>query len=107
METTRLKLRQWNESDFAGFARYCADKDDARYVGGQKNPDQAWRHTALQIGHWKMTMTSPGSLCRALARLIVGARRPKQDAAPLHPGLLCRQPQAVPIRHAPSAATRK
>ncbi len=53
IETLRLKLRQWKESDFPDFARYYADKDDARYVGGQKDADQAWRHMALQIGHWK------------------------------------------------------
>jgi RimJ/RimL family protein N-acetyltransferase len=47
-------LRQWNESDFSNFARYYADEDNARYVGGQKDPDQAWRHMALQIGHWKL-----------------------------------------------------
>jgi RimJ/RimL family protein N-acetyltransferase len=54
IETKRLKLRQWNESDFTNFARYYADEGNARYVGGQKDPDQAWRHLALQIGHWKL-----------------------------------------------------
>lgn len=54
IETKRLKLRQWNESDFRNFARYYADKDDARFVGGQMDTDQAWRHMALQIGHWKL-----------------------------------------------------
>jgi RimJ/RimL family protein N-acetyltransferase len=54
IETKRLKLRQWKESDFGDFARYYADEDNARYVGGQKDPDQAWRHMALQIGHWQL-----------------------------------------------------
>jgi RimJ/RimL family protein N-acetyltransferase len=54
IETKRLKLRQWNEGDFRNVARYYADKDDARYVGGQKDADQAWRHMALQIGHWSL-----------------------------------------------------
>jgi RimJ/RimL family protein N-acetyltransferase len=54
IETKRLKLRQWQESDFSSFAQYYADEDNARYVGGQKNPEQAWRHMALQIGHWKL-----------------------------------------------------
>jgi RimJ/RimL family protein N-acetyltransferase len=54
VETKRLRLRQWAQRDFGNFARYYADQDNARYVGGQKDPDQAWRHMALQIGHWKL-----------------------------------------------------
>ena len=54
IETARLRLRHWKEGDFDQFARYYADPDDARFVGGQKDPDQAWRHMALQIGHWQL-----------------------------------------------------
>ena len=54
LETRRLKLRQWSESDFINLARFYADEDNARYVGGKKDPDQAWRHMALQIGHWNL-----------------------------------------------------
>ncbi len=54
IETERLRLRQWNASDFDDVARYYADDDNARYVGGRKDPDQAWRHMALQIGHWQL-----------------------------------------------------
>ena len=54
IETARLKLRQWKEGDFDNFARYYADEDNARYVGGKKDPDQAWRHMALQAGHWQL-----------------------------------------------------
>jgi RimJ/RimL family protein N-acetyltransferase len=49
LETRRLKLRQWSESDFINFARYYADEDNARYVGGKKDPDQAWRHMAALV----------------------------------------------------------
>jgi RimJ/RimL family protein N-acetyltransferase len=54
LETERLKLRQWNQSDFGNFARYYADEENVRYVGGQKDADQAWRHMALMAGHWKL-----------------------------------------------------
>jgi RimJ/RimL family protein N-acetyltransferase len=54
VDTDRLRLRQWCEDDFSHFARYYADEENARYVGGKKNTDQAWRHLALQIGHWKL-----------------------------------------------------
>jgi len=54
IETTRLRLRQWTEADLDDFAQYYADEANARYVGGQKTLDEAWRHMALQIGHWRL-----------------------------------------------------
>ena len=54
IETDRLLLRQWRETDFAQYAKYYSDKTNARYVGGQKNTDEAWRSLALQIGHWHL-----------------------------------------------------
>jgi RimJ/RimL family protein N-acetyltransferase len=54
LETARLRLRQWREADFDSFARYYADAETARFVGGLKDPDQAWRHMALQVGHWRL-----------------------------------------------------
>lgn len=52
VETARLLLRPWTADDFEEFARYYANQDDARFVGGSKDSEQAWRHMALQIGHW-------------------------------------------------------
>lgn len=52
IETTRLRLRHWKSSDSEVFIRYYSDEQNARYVGGRKNPDDAWRHMALLIGHW-------------------------------------------------------
>ena len=54
IETDRLKLRLWNETDFDQFAEYYADENNAKYLGGKKNIDDAWRHFALQIGHWQL-----------------------------------------------------
>ena len=54
IETDRLILRLWEETDFNDFAVYYADADNAKYVGGQKNLDDAWRHFVLQIGHWAL-----------------------------------------------------
>ena len=48
LETERLQLRLWKEKDFEQFAQYYADENNAKYVGGQKNNDDAWRHFALQ-----------------------------------------------------------
>jgi RimJ/RimL family protein N-acetyltransferase len=54
IDTQRLILRPWRDTDFGNFARYYADADNARFVGGQKSNEQAWRHLALQIGHWHL-----------------------------------------------------
>lgn len=54
IDTERLRLRQWRKEDFDFFSEYYADEENAKYVGGQKNIDDAWRHFALQIGHWQL-----------------------------------------------------
>ena len=54
IETERLTLRLWKEKDFDLFAKYYSDEKNAKYVGGRKTIDEAWRHFALQIGHWEL-----------------------------------------------------
>ncbi|MGI9288937.1 MAG: GNAT family N-acetyltransferase [Pseudomonadales bacterium] len=54
METQRLQLRQWCETDFENIAAYYAVENNAKYVGGLKNADEAWRLLALHIGHWQL-----------------------------------------------------
>ncbi len=52
--TRRLRLRPWREDDLEEYAAYYADENNAKYVGGRKNRDDAWRHLALQIAHWRL-----------------------------------------------------
>lgn len=52
IRTARLLLRQWRAEDYGPFARFYSDAANARYVGGLKDAEQAWRHLALQVGHW-------------------------------------------------------
>ena len=54
LSTERLLLRQWRQDDHPAVAAFYADPDNARYVGGQKDEDQAWRSIAMQIGHWAL-----------------------------------------------------
>ncbi|MEP6637515.1 MAG: GNAT family N-acetyltransferase [Acidobacteriota bacterium] len=55
LESKRLLLRQWRESDFAPYAKLCADKDVMRYLGGKAlSRAEAWRHMAFLIGHWEL-----------------------------------------------------
>jgi len=54
IETNRLRLRLWKEEDFELFAKYFSDEANAKYVGGQKDNNEAWRYLALLIGHWQL-----------------------------------------------------
>lgn len=54
LETARLMLRQWRTDDYEPFAAYYADAANAKYVGGKKDAEHAWRHLALQAGHWAL-----------------------------------------------------
>ena len=53
-ETDRLLLRQWRTEDFDAYAGYFADEETAKFVGGVKDRDQAWRRLASEIGHWAL-----------------------------------------------------
>lgn len=55
LETDRLLLRQWRESDFEPYAEICADAEVMRYLGGKAfSRLEAWRHMAFIIGHWQL-----------------------------------------------------
>src|SRR5918911_4214175 len=55
LETERLILRQWRESDFEPYAEICADLEVMRYLGGKPFTRlEAWRHMAFIIGHWQL-----------------------------------------------------
>lgn len=50
--TERLILRQWRQTDFEPFARFHADPEHSRYVGGPMGRPMSWRYFAGVIGHW-------------------------------------------------------
>lgn len=54
IETERLYLRPWAMDDFQALAAFYANEANAKYVGGLKDDDQAWRTLALHIGHWQL-----------------------------------------------------
>jgi RimJ/RimL family protein N-acetyltransferase len=56
LETSRLLLRPFRESDLDDYARICADPEVMRYIG-TGNPltrAEAWRSMALILGHWQL-----------------------------------------------------
>jgi RimJ/RimL family protein N-acetyltransferase len=52
LETERLRMRGWRESDFEPFAAIYADPEQARFIGGVHTRDYAWRRMATYLGHW-------------------------------------------------------
>ena len=54
LETARLLLRPPVEADLDGFAALLADERAARFVGGVKPREAAWRSMALQAGSWRL-----------------------------------------------------
>lgn len=55
LETDRLNLRQFRESDLDAYAEMCADPEVMKYLGsGPMNRAEAWRNMAMVLGHWRL-----------------------------------------------------
>jgi RimJ/RimL family protein N-acetyltransferase len=54
LQTDRLNLRAWRQSDLEPFATFCADPTTAAFVGGICNRNDAWRRMAAYVGHWSL-----------------------------------------------------
>lgn len=52
--TPRLRFRQWTEDDYPHFKKYFSDPATSRFVGGVKDPENAWRLLATYIGHYQL-----------------------------------------------------
>jgi len=54
LETERLLLRQFLETDVDLYARICADPEAMRYIGDGSTltREQTWRSVAAALGHW-------------------------------------------------------
>lgn len=54
LETDRLVFRQWKNEDYPAFAEFYSDEANARFVGGLKKPEAAWRLMATYTGHYEL-----------------------------------------------------
>jgi RimJ/RimL family protein N-acetyltransferase len=52
LETDRVILRPWRESDLDAYAELMADGERTRFVGGPLSRDDAWRKMAAYAGQW-------------------------------------------------------
>lgn len=53
LETERLLLREYRQSDFDDFAAFY-ETDRSRFIGGPLNREMAWRGLATHLGHWAL-----------------------------------------------------
>jgi RimJ/RimL family protein N-acetyltransferase len=56
LETERLLLRKFRESDWDPYCVMCSDADVMRYLGsgGTLSRDDTWRAIASMLGHWQL-----------------------------------------------------
>jgi RimJ/RimL family protein N-acetyltransferase len=54
VETERLTLRAFEESDLDAWAAIGADEETARYVGGLRSREESWLRMATYLGHWEL-----------------------------------------------------
>jgi len=56
LETERLVLREFRDSDLDAYAAMCGDPDVMRYIGAGKpmTRNETWRSLAFLLGHWKL-----------------------------------------------------
>jgi RimJ/RimL family protein N-acetyltransferase len=52
LETERLILREWRESDLENFAKFRMNKNAARFVSAVDTVGDAWREMVYHAGHW-------------------------------------------------------
>jgi len=55
LQTPRLLLRMFRQTDIDAYARICADPDVMRFLGGTPmSRGEAWRQMAMFLGHWQL-----------------------------------------------------
>jgi RimJ/RimL family protein N-acetyltransferase len=59
LETDRLRLRQFRQSDIDAFADFVSNEETMRYIGGACDREEAWKRLAINVGHWPLRGFGP------------------------------------------------
>ena len=62
LETERLHLRHWRESDVDPFLAFYRDPQSAAVYGENVTRSDVWRRVGLLIGHWQLRGFGPWAL---------------------------------------------
>ena len=73
LETQRLELRMWRESDWAPLCQMFSDPECVRYTIGTPLPDwMTWRWLAAYLGHWQLRGYGPYAVVEKSTGKMVG-----------------------------------
>ena len=73
LETERLVMRAPRGDDFPIYEAFYADGEASHFYGGPLRADRAWRHLAMDLGHWQLRGYGLWALeSRAEGRMIGG-----------------------------------
>ncbi|MCG8329643.1 MAG: GNAT family N-acetyltransferase [Chitinophagales bacterium] len=72
LETERLIFRQWKHSDYSLLAEFYQNEENARFVGGVKNAEEAWRLMSTYIGHYELNGYSYLAVDEKLSGNLIG-----------------------------------
>ncbi len=74
LETSRLLLRQFRQSDLDSYAEICADEEVMRYIGEGRalTRIEAWRNMAVILGHWQLRGYGLWAIEEKASGLLVG-----------------------------------
>lgn len=87
LETSRLRLRMFCQTDAEAYADMLSDPQVARYLshGQPLSPLEAWRHMAMLLGHWQLFGFGPWAVEERASGELVGRIGPYNPAG--WPGL--------------------
>lgn len=72
LETERLVMRGWRQSDTDAYVAMFADDDVAEFLGGPASREDAWRSMAMHAGHWALKGYGKWAVERRDDGLLVG-----------------------------------
>ncbi|AKA35369.1 GNAT family N-acetyltransferase [Flagellimonas lutaonensis] len=72
LETERLIFRQWEPSDYEQFSKFYSDEKNARFVGGVKSKEEAYRLLATYIGHYELNGYSYLAVAEKTSKNLIG-----------------------------------
>ena len=72
LTTERLVLRAFREDDLDAWAAIVGDEETARWIGGVRTREDAWRSIAMYLGHWMLRGYGQWAVERRLDGQLVG-----------------------------------